>query len=152
LVAHCTSCSAVDFEIADVSKHQLVDYLKQLPGRGGVGLYCRSSYVHLDIGPKREWHWHCKKPKVAKKRKARRKHASVKRTGKKKASAKKKAKVKQKVVVKQASVSVKKASVKKAKVRQVSYRLTGAKGEVVQRKAFKRSSTKRKRLVVKNDR
>ena len=131
-------CNAVDFEIADVSKHVLADYLKQLPGRGGVGLYCRSSYVHLDIGPKRDWHWRCKKRKVVKKRKARRKHASVKRATKKKAKVKR--------------VSAKKATVKKKKVKQARLRHTGAKEEVVQRKPFKQSSTKRRALVIKKDR
>jgi len=54
-------CKAADFKIAGVSKHKLVAYLKSMPGRGGVGLYCRSSYVHLDTGPKRYWYYGCGK-------------------------------------------------------------------------------------------
>lgn len=52
-------CKAADFQIRGVSKHTLAAYLKSMPGRGGVGIYCRSSYVHLDVGPVREWHKGC---------------------------------------------------------------------------------------------
>ncbi len=70
-------CKAADFQIPGVSKHKLAAYLKRLPGRGGVGLYCRSSYVHLDIGPRRQWYWSCGKRKKYKKRRARRKVAKL---------------------------------------------------------------------------
>ncbi|MGI9413526.1 MAG: YcbK family protein [Hyphomicrobiales bacterium] len=56
-------CKAADFKIAGVSKYKLAAFLRRLPGRGGVGVYCRSSYVHLDIGPRREWHHGCRKRK-----------------------------------------------------------------------------------------
>lgn len=52
-------CKAADFQIHGVSKHTLAAYLKSMPGRGGVGVYCRSSYVHLDVGPRREWRRGC---------------------------------------------------------------------------------------------
>lgn len=70
-------CKAVDFQIPGVSKHKLAAYLKQMPGRGGVGVYCRSSYVHLDVGPKRQWYWSCGKRKKYKKRRTRRKVARL---------------------------------------------------------------------------
>ena len=146
-------CSAVDFEISDVSKHQLAAYLKQMPGRGGVGLYCRSSYVHLDIGPKRDWHWRCKERKVAKKRKARRKHASVKKAGVKRASAKKASAKKasgKKTRAKKAPVKT--ASLKQTGLKRARLRHTGAKEEAGQRRAFKKSSTARRALVIKKDR
>lgn len=57
-------CKAADFMVPGVSKYRLAAFLKQLPGRGGVGLYCRSSFVHLDVGPVREWHWRCRKRKA----------------------------------------------------------------------------------------
>ncbi len=73
-------CNAADFQVPGVSKYKLARYLKRMPGRGGVGLYCRSSYVHLDIGPKRQWHWSCKKKRRKyKKRRARRKVAKLNR-------------------------------------------------------------------------
>ncbi|MDH3740180.1 MAG: D-Ala-D-Ala carboxypeptidase family metallohydrolase [Hyphomicrobiales bacterium] len=116
-------CNAVDFQVTDVSKHTLAAYLKQLPGRGGVGVYCRSSYVHLDIGPKREWHWRCRKRKVVKKRRTRRKQASVKKT-----------------------------SAKPAGMEHASLKKAGIALSTRQRRALKPSGTKRKRQVVKNDR
>ena len=70
-------CKAADFKVPGVSKTKLAAYLKQLPGRGGVGVYCASSYVHLDTGPKRQWHWKCGKRKKYKKRRARRKVAKL---------------------------------------------------------------------------
>ena len=70
-------CAAADFKVPGVSKTKLAAYLKQMPGRGGVGLYCASSYIHLDIGPKRQWHWKCGKRKKYKKRRASRKVAKL---------------------------------------------------------------------------
>lgn len=70
-------CNAADFEIFGVPKYELATYLKQMSGRGGVGVYCGSSYVHLDIGPKRQWHWSCAKPKRHKKHRARKKQAGL---------------------------------------------------------------------------
>lgn len=57
-------CNAVDFQIPGVSKSKLSVFIKSLKGRGGVGTYCRSSYVHLDAGPRRDWHWRCRKQKT----------------------------------------------------------------------------------------
>ena len=74
-------CKAADFKIAGVSKHKLVAYLKSMPGRGGVGLYCRSSYVHLDTGPKRYWYYGCGKRRKYRKRRVKKQYASV-RAGK----------------------------------------------------------------------
>jgi hypothetical protein len=64
-------CKAVDFSIPGVSKYRVAKFLRRLPGRGGVGLYCRSSYVHLDIGPRRQWSWSCGKRKRYKKKRSR---------------------------------------------------------------------------------
>jgi len=74
-------CKAADFKIAGVSKHKLVAYLKSMPGRGGVGLYCRSSYVHLDTGPKRYWYYGCGKRRKYRKHRAKKQYASA-RAGK----------------------------------------------------------------------
>jgi uncharacterized protein YcbK (DUF882 family) len=57
------SCQAADITVKGVSKTKLAKYLKTIPGRGGVGLYCRSSFVHIDVGRKREWYWGCGKKK-----------------------------------------------------------------------------------------
>lgn len=55
------SCEAVDIQVDGVDKHDLANFLKKLPGRGGVGTYCSVSTVHIDIGPKRDWHYGCRR-------------------------------------------------------------------------------------------
>jgi uncharacterized protein YcbK (DUF882 family) len=55
------SCEAADIAIQGVSKWTLARYVRSLPGRGGVGIYCRSRFVHVDIGDKRDWSWRCRK-------------------------------------------------------------------------------------------
>jgi uncharacterized protein YcbK (DUF882 family) len=52
-------CMAADIIVPGVSKYRLWGHLMHIPGRGGVGTYCRSSFVHLDVGPRREWAWGC---------------------------------------------------------------------------------------------
>ncbi len=56
-------CKAVDFRIKGVNKYSLARYVKTLRGIGGVGSYCGSRAIHIDIGPKRSWHWGCGKHK-----------------------------------------------------------------------------------------
>lgn len=53
-------CQAVDIQVSGVNKYTLARYLKSLPGRGGVGTYCNVSTVHIDVGPKRSWHYGCR--------------------------------------------------------------------------------------------
>ena len=61
-------CKAVDIQVEGVSKWELAKYLRTLPGRGGVGTYCRTKSVHLDIGSKRDWHHPCRRSKVKKRK------------------------------------------------------------------------------------
>ena len=49
-------CEAADFFIPDVPAQKLVQFLKALPGAGGVGTYCHTKSVHLDTGEPRNWH------------------------------------------------------------------------------------------------
>ncbi len=56
-------CTAADIQVPGVGKASLARYLRGLPGRGGVGHYCRSRSVHIDIGTKRQWYWGCRKKK-----------------------------------------------------------------------------------------
>ncbi len=56
-------CKAADIRVPGVSKAALARYARTLPGIGGVGTYCRSSFVHLDVGKRRNWHWGCGKKK-----------------------------------------------------------------------------------------
>ena len=58
-----TRCEAADIQIAGVSKWELADYLRSMPGRGGVGTYCHTESVHIDVGPERDWNWRCRRRK-----------------------------------------------------------------------------------------
>ena len=56
-------CMAADIKVAGISKSKLLRYVRGLPGRGGVGTYCRNSIVHIDVGPRRAWHQRCRRRK-----------------------------------------------------------------------------------------
>lgn len=58
-----TQCEAADIQIAGVSKWELADYLRTMPGRGGVGTYCHTESVHIDVGAERDWNWRCSRRK-----------------------------------------------------------------------------------------
>ena len=63
-------CRAADIQVENVSKWTLAKYLRTLPGRGGVGTYCRTKSVHIDVGSKRDWHHPCRRRSTRKKRKS----------------------------------------------------------------------------------
>jgi uncharacterized protein YcbK (DUF882 family) len=52
-------CAAADIQVQGVSKWDLAKYLRSLPGRGGVGTYCHTDSIHVDVGPDRDWNWRC---------------------------------------------------------------------------------------------
>lgn len=54
-------CKAADIRVPGVSKYQLARYLKTIPSVGGVGTYGCNGSVHVDVGPKRQWHWRCRR-------------------------------------------------------------------------------------------
>ncbi|QKV20549.1 DUF882 domain-containing protein [Oricola thermophila] len=56
-------CSAADIQVEGVGKWELASYLRSMPGRGGVGTYCYTDSVHIDIGPERDWNWRCRRRK-----------------------------------------------------------------------------------------
>ncbi|MDP2732264.1 MAG: D-Ala-D-Ala carboxypeptidase family metallohydrolase, partial [Hoeflea sp.] len=58
-----TSCEAADIQVEGVSKWQLAKYLRTMPARGGVGTYCHTESVHIDIGTPRDWNWRCRRRK-----------------------------------------------------------------------------------------
>ena len=58
-----TSCEAADIQVEGVSKWQLAKYLRSIPNRGGVGTYCHTESVHIDIGNTRDWNWRCRRRK-----------------------------------------------------------------------------------------
>jgi uncharacterized protein YcbK (DUF882 family) len=55
------SCEAADIQVPGVSKWDIAEYVRSLPGRGGVGTYCHTESVHVDIGSKRDWNWRCRR-------------------------------------------------------------------------------------------
>ncbi len=58
-------CLAADIQVQGVSKWTLAKYLRSLPGRGGVGTYCHTQSVHIDIGTQRDWNRRCRRKKKA---------------------------------------------------------------------------------------
>ena len=54
-------CAAADVQMPGVSKWELAAYARSMPGRGGVGTYCYTNSVHIDIGPERDWNWRCRR-------------------------------------------------------------------------------------------
>ncbi|TIL49575.1 MAG: DUF882 domain-containing protein, partial [Mesorhizobium sp.] len=53
--------TAADIQVPGVSKAQLASYIRTMPGRGGVGTYCHTESVHIDVGPERDWNWRCRR-------------------------------------------------------------------------------------------
>ena len=57
-------CDAADIQLDGVSKWDLARFLRAQPGRGGVGTYCHTTSVHIDIGRARDWNWRCRRKEV----------------------------------------------------------------------------------------
>ena len=56
-------CAAADVQVPGVSKWELAKFVRSMPGRGGVGTYCHTNSVHIDVGPERDWNWRCRRRK-----------------------------------------------------------------------------------------
>ena len=54
-------CAAADIQVQGVSKWELASFVRAMPGRGGVGTYCHTNSVHVDVGPERDWNWRCRR-------------------------------------------------------------------------------------------
>lgn len=54
-------CAAADIQIDGVSKHEIARFARSMQSRGGVGTYCHTTSVHVDVGPERDWNWSCRK-------------------------------------------------------------------------------------------
>ena len=53
-------CQAADIIVPDVDRFAVAQYVRSLPERGGVGTYCNTVAIHVDVGPKRDWNWRCR--------------------------------------------------------------------------------------------
>jgi len=49
-------CMAADFFVPGIERSVLAKYLRSLPEAGGVGTYCHTKSVHIDIGEPRNWY------------------------------------------------------------------------------------------------
>ncbi len=56
-------CAAADIQVVGVGKWELARYARSMPGRGGVGTYCHTDSIHVDVGPDRDWNWRCSRRK-----------------------------------------------------------------------------------------
>jgi uncharacterized protein YcbK (DUF882 family) len=56
-------CAAADVQVEGISKWDLAKFVRTMPGRGGVGTYCHTDSVHIDVGPERDWNWRCRRRK-----------------------------------------------------------------------------------------
>lgn len=56
-------CAAADIQVEGVGKAHLANFMRSMPGRGGVGTYCHTQSVHVDVGPERDWNWRCRRRK-----------------------------------------------------------------------------------------
>jgi hypothetical protein len=52
-------CMAADILVPGVSADSLARTARNVPGMGGVGIYCHESLVHVDIGTPRDWRYGC---------------------------------------------------------------------------------------------
>ncbi|PPD13721.1 MAG: hypothetical protein CTY25_10640 [Methylobacterium sp.] len=48
-------CMAADFFVPGVARSDLARFLRSLPEAGGVGTYCHTKSVHIDVGEPRNW-------------------------------------------------------------------------------------------------
>jgi uncharacterized protein YcbK (DUF882 family) len=53
-------CAAADVQVPGVTKWELAAFVRTMQGRGGVGTYCHTESVHIDVGPERDWNWRCR--------------------------------------------------------------------------------------------
>lgn len=54
-------CKAADIQVEGIAKWDLAKFLRTVQGRGGVGTYCRTRSVHIDVGTQRDWHYPCRR-------------------------------------------------------------------------------------------
>ena len=54
-------CKAADLIVPGADPLKVAAFVRALPGRGGVGTYCHTQAIHIDVGPKRDWNWRCRR-------------------------------------------------------------------------------------------
>ncbi|WP_182085820.1 D-Ala-D-Ala carboxypeptidase family metallohydrolase [Aureimonas sp. ME7] len=55
------ACKAADLHVPGVNGQEVARFVRALPGRGGVGTYCHTAAIHIDVGAQRDWNWPCRR-------------------------------------------------------------------------------------------
>lgn len=55
------ACKAADLHVPGVDGQTVAAFVRSLPNRGGVGTYCHTAAIHVDVGRKRDWNWACRR-------------------------------------------------------------------------------------------
>lgn len=55
------ACKAADLHVPGVNGLEVARFVRGLPGRGGVGTYCHTAAIHIDVGKMRDWNWPCRR-------------------------------------------------------------------------------------------
>ncbi|MFD2238440.1 YcbK family protein [Aureimonas populi] len=55
------ACKAADLHVPGVDGKTVAAFVRSLPRRGGVGTYCHTAAIHVDVGQKRDWNWACRR-------------------------------------------------------------------------------------------
>lgn len=50
-------CAAVDFRPLKMTNRDALRRIRKIEGIGGIGSYRRTTIIHVDTGPRREWHY-----------------------------------------------------------------------------------------------
>lgn len=50
-------CKAADIRVPGVKPSTVARYARSIKGIGGVGTYRNKGIVHVDVGPRRDWHY-----------------------------------------------------------------------------------------------
>lgn len=59
------ACKAADLHVPGVNGQTVAAFVRSLPDAGGVGTYCHTSAIHVDVGARRDWNWACRQRKAA---------------------------------------------------------------------------------------
>ncbi len=59
------ACKAADLHVPGANGLEVAKFVRALPGRGGVGTYCHTAAIHIDVGPNRDWNWPCRTRRMA---------------------------------------------------------------------------------------
>ena len=55
------ACKAADIQVPGANNLVVANFVRTLPGRGGVGTYCHTTAIHVDTGKERDWAWACRR-------------------------------------------------------------------------------------------